>query len=79
MRTYMKFLKCQVKNHSKIANAENTPKSKTSRFDFSKTWRGKWENIIDTMSQTSSLLKFIMKEKRVVHYFNRKVSFSTII
>ena len=39
--TYRKmFETTRVENRSKIANAENTQKSKTSKFFFSVTWEG---------------------------------------
>ena len=39
----------QVKNQSKIVNYENIQKSKTSKSDFSKTWREKSQSMQDIL------------------------------
>ena len=65
MRTYRKCLKRQVENYSKIANSENTLKSKTPRFNLSTTWREKRENMLEIMKQTRLLLKFKVATKKV--------------
>ena len=41
-------------NQSKIANYENIRKSKTSKSDFSKTWREKIQNMKDIIRQIRS-------------------------
>ena len=57
----------------------NIPKSKTSKSDFSKTWREKRQNIQDIIIQIRLFLQVNVKIKILVHGFYMKLWFLTVL
>ena len=72
-------LKCQVKNHYKVANYEYTKKFRISNSNLSNTLNEKRENMIDIITQKILFLQFNIRISIVVHSFKIKVLFLSVI
>ena len=67
------------RNPPKIPNSENNPKSKTSKFEISKTWSERRENILIIIIQTRLFLHLNIIIRRVLYSFEINVLLLTVI